>query len=357
MPKEMPKALIAMSGGVDSSAAAYLMQRSGYGCIGAMMKLYAGEEGEAPGKTCCSLADAQDARSVCARLGMPFYVFNYTAEFEAKVIEKFCGEYLAGRTPNPCIDCNRYLKFELLLQRARLLGCAALATGHYARVEQSGGSFLLRKAADITKDQSYVLYMLTQEQLAQLCFPLGSMTKAQVRELAAELGFWNAEKPDSQDICFVQDGDYGGFVERRLGLCNTAGSFVDSAGKPLGTHKGHYRYTVGQRKGLGLAFDSPRYVLAKNPADNTVTLGKREELLKRECRVGEINLIALNSIERPMRVMARTRYRQREQPATLTQLAPDSLLLSFDEPQVVAPGQAAVIYDGEYVLGGGVIQA
>lgn len=358
MPEEKPKALIAMSGGVDSSAAAYLMQQAGCDCAGAMMKLYAGEDGEnaPPGRTCCSLADAQDARSVAARLGMPFYVFNYTADFEREVIKRFCGEYLSGRTPNPCIDCNRFMKFNLLLRRARLMGCSFLASGHYARVEQSGGRYLLRKAIDSGKDQSYVLYMLTQEQLAALRFPLGGMTKHEVRELAASLGFWNAEKPDSQDICFVPDGDYGAFLERRNALGNSAGDFVDSSGNALGRHKGHFYYTVGQRKGLGLAFDSPRYVLSKNPAANTVTLGKREELLRRECTLTDINLIAADSIEQPLRVSVRTRYRQKEVPGTVVQTAPDTLHIVFDEPQTaIAPGQAAVIYDGDYVVGGGTI--
>ncbi|MDR1409542.1 MAG: tRNA 2-thiouridine(34) synthase MnmA [Oscillospiraceae bacterium] len=352
----MPKALIAMSGGVDSSVAAYLMQQAGCECVGAMMKLYRGGTDEVPGRTCCSLADAQDARSVATRLGMPFYVFNYTADFESKVIERFCGEYLAGRTPNPCIDCNRFMKFELLLLRARLMGCNLLASGHYAQVEQSGsGRHLLRKALDSGKDQSYVLYMLTQEQLEAVRFPLGGMTKQQVRELAADLGFWNAEKPDSQDICFVPDGDYGTFLERRLALSDSVGHFVDSSGAALGGHRGHYRYTVGQRKGLGLAFDSPRYVLSKNPAANTVTLGKRDELLRCECVLEDINLIALDSIEQPMRISVRTRYRQKEQPGTVTQTAPGTLMIILDEPQVIAPGQAAVIYDGEYVVGGGTI--
>ncbi|MDR0882987.1 MAG: tRNA 2-thiouridine(34) synthase MnmA [Oscillospiraceae bacterium] len=362
----MPQALIAMSGGVDSSAAAYLMQQAGYDCLGAMMKLWDGahapdaenESRYKPTRTCCSLEDAQDARSVATRLGMPFYVFNYTEAFNAQVIEKFCAAYLAGLTPNPCLDCNKYMKFDLLLQRGNLLGCSALATGHYARVERGGSRTLLRKAVDAHKDQSYVLYMLTQAQLAQTHFPLGDMTKAAVRDLAKELGFWNAKKPDSQDICFVPDGDYGTMLERR-GVHETHkhGDFIDADGNILGQHNGQYRYTIGQRKGLGLAFDAPRYVLAKDPAQNTVTLGRHEELARRDCTLRDINLIATAQLDAPLRVRARTRYHQAEFAATVEQTDADTLRLHFDAPQyAIAPGQAAVLYDGDYVVGGGTIQ-
>ena len=352
-----PKALIAMSGGVDSSAAAYFMQQAGYDCAGAIMKLYEHHDSAAVGK-CGSADDMQDAHNIASRLGMPFHVLDFTAEFKREIIAKFCDEYMAGRTPNPCIDCNRLMKFGLFLQRARLMDCGVIATGHYARIEQSNtGRWLLRKAADSTKDQSYVLYTLKQEQLAQVKLPLGEMTKQQVRNLAAQLDFLNAEKPDSQDICFVPDGDYGSFLEHRLLLSDYAGDFVDAFGTVLGRHRGHYRYTVGQRKGLGLAFDSPRYVIAKDSTANTVTLGKCEELLRGICNLADINLIAVDKIEQSLQVKIRTRYHQKEVPCTVTQTGQDTLRIEFSEPQAaIAPGQAAVIYDGDYVVGGGTIQ-
>jgi len=354
------KALIAMSGGVDSSVCAYLMKRAGYDCAGAMMNLYHPGAFAPPlqGRgTEAGDPSLRDALAVASQLGMPFHIFDCAGDFECLVIGKFCDEYLDGHTPNPCIDCNRFMKFGLLLRQAELMGCTALATGHYARVEQAGGRWLLRKALDGAKDQSYVLYTLTQKQLARVRFPLGDMTKQRVRGLAAALGLANAEKPESQDICFVPDGDYGAFLEARLSLCDSAGDFVDSRGAILGRHKGHYRYTVGQRKGLGLAFDSPRYVLSKNPAANTVTLGRREELLRRACELAEINLIAVDSIKQPLKAAVRTRYRQKEVPCTVEQTGQDTMRIDFEEPQAaIAPGQAAVIYDGEFVIGGGTIQ-
>jgi tRNA-specific 2-thiouridylase len=358
------KAVIAMSGGVDSSVAAALMLRQGYDCIGVTLKLYAGEEsfsgGGRPVRGCCSLADVNDARQAAYRLGLPHYALNFTEAFRGEVIRRFVEAYEGGRTPNPCIDCNRYIKFERLLYRARELDYDVLATGHYARVEEDRGSgrFLLRKALDEKKDQSYVLYCLTQEQLRRTRLPLGAMTKAQVREIAAELGFANAGKPDSQDICFVPDGDYGGFMERWTGKSYPPGDITDTAGRLLGKHRGIVRYTIGQRRGLGVAANRRIYVRAKDLGTNTVILGPEAELYSKTLIAGDINLIALPRLDRPLRVRVKTRYLQPEQWATAEQTGEDCIRVEFDEAQrAITAGQAAVMYDGDLALGGGTIIA
>ena len=351
----MPRALIAMSGGVDSSVAALLMVRAGYDCAGVTMKLYAGET--AGEKSCCTADDAADARSVAARLGMPFYVFNMQRDFDRDVVGRFVRAYESGLTPNPCIECNRYLKFTRLWDKAAALGCECLATGHYARVEQgSGGRWLLKKALHGEKDQSYVLYMLSQTELARTRFPLGGMTKEEVRSLAEENGLLNARKHDSQDICFVPDGDYAAFIRRYTGRDYPAGDFVDGAGNVLGRHGGIIGYTVGQRRGLGVAAGKPLYVRRKDAASNTVVLGENRELFSRRLTARSVNLIAAPRLDGPVRCRARVRYNMAEQPATVVQLDEDELEVTFDEPQrAVAPGQAVVLYDGELVLGGGTI--
>lgn len=268
-----------MSGGVDSSVAAYLLQKQGYECIGCTMKLYHNEDtGISKAHTCCSLDDVEDAKSVAYRLGIPHYVFNFSDDFKEKIINKFVTCYENGRTPNPCIDCNRYMKFDKLFERAKLLGCDYIATGHYARIECENGVYTLKKAIDITKDQSYLLYDMGQEQLAHTLFPLGRLTKAEVRQIAEENGFINADKPDSQDICFVPDGNYAKVVELHLGKKSAAGNFVDTSGNVLGQHKGIIHYTVGQRKGLGISASQPLYVIKICYGTNTVVLGKIEEL-------------------------------------------------------------------------------
>ncbi len=351
------KALIAMSGGVDSSVAALLMQREGCACMGVTMKLHSGQVGEESGKSCCTADDAEDARSVACRLGIPFYVFNYTEAFDRQVIGRFVAAYEAGDTPNPCIDCNRYLKFSLLLERARTLGCEYLATGHYARTERRpDGRWLLKKAASGEKDQSYVLYTLTQDELAHVRFPLGAMTKAQVRAMAEENGLLNARKRDSQDICFVPDGDYAAFIRRYTGRDYPAGDFVDGAGNVLGRHKGQIAYTIGQRRGLGVSGGRKLYVCRKCKENNTVVLGDNERLFSRRLLARDINLIPFDALPGPIRCRARVRYKQTEQPATVTQTGPDELEVVFDEPQrAITTGQAVVLYDGDMVLGGGTI--
>ncbi len=276
----MKKALIAMSGGVDSSLAAKIMVERGYECIGCTMKLFQNEDaGVERSRTCCSLDDVEDARSVAYKLGMPFYVFNFTDAFRDEVIHKFVESYENGITPNPCIDCNRYMKFGKLLDRARVLGCDCIVTGHYARIEETDNGFVLKKALDETKDQSYVLYSMTQEQLSHTVFPLGGMRKSEVRDIAGSSGFVNANKPDSQDICFVPDGDYARVVEMHAGRSFAEGNFVDREGNILGRHKGIIRYTVGQRRGLGISAAEPLYVCEIRPECAEVVHGVSRELI------------------------------------------------------------------------------
>ena len=344
-----------MSGGVDSSVAALLMQRAGFDCVGVTMKLYEGET--AREKTCCTADDAADARSVAYRLGMPFYVFNLKEDFDRQVIRRFVQTYEAGDTPNPCIDCNRYLKFSRLWERSMALGCERIATGHYARIEQrSDGRWLLKKAVNEEKDQSYVLYMLTQQELGRTCFPLGGMTKTQVRALAEENGLLNAHKQDSQDICFVPDGDYAAFIRAYTGRDYPPGDFVDGQGRILGRHRGMIGYTVGQRRGLGVAADRPLYVVKKRMGDNAIVLGDNRELFSRRLVARGINLIPFDRLDGPLRCKARVRYKQTEQPAVVTQTGEDELEIVFDEPQrAITTGQAVVLYDGDLVIGGGTI--
>ena len=351
------KAVIAMSGGVDSSVAAYLMKQRGFDCIGVTMKLFANEDiGISREHSCCSLDDVEDARSVAYSLDMPYYVFNFSDRFETDVIDRFVHAYENGITPNPCIDCNRYLKFDKLYMRAKELDRDYVVTGHYARVEKDGnGRFLLKKALDDTKDQSYVLYCLTQEQLSHTIFPLGEMRKSQAREIAESQGFINARKADSQDICFVQNGNYADFIEQYTGKNYPDGDFLDKDGNIIGRHKGVIRYTVGQRKGLGISAPEPLYVKAVNPVSNTVTLSYNDGLYSSIVKAGDINLISVPEIKGKMRVKAKVRYRHTEQWATVTQNG-ETLTAVFDEPQrAVTCGQALVLYDGDIVVGGGTI--
>ncbi|MBO5062651.1 MAG: tRNA 2-thiouridine(34) synthase MnmA [Prevotella sp.] len=351
------KALIAMSGGVDSSVAAYLIKNQGYDCIGCTMKLYDNEDiGISRSRTCCSLDDVEDARSVAYKIGMPYYVFNFSDGFREKVIEKFVRSYESGATPNPCIDCNRYMKFDKLYERAKMLGCEYIVTGHYARIEYDGERYLLKKALDETKDQSYVLYSLTQEQLEHTLFPLGNMRKTEVRAVAQRNGFFNADKPDSQDICFVPNGKYAEFLEHYTGKAYPEGNFLSLDGAVLGKHKGIVRYTVGQHKGLGIPSEEPLYVKEINTKENTVTLCKEQELYSKEVIVRDVNWIAGEAPKGEIRCKAKVRYRQKEQWATVMLIGETTVKIVFDEPQrAVTPGQAAVLYNGDIVLGGGTI--
>lgn len=347
------KALIGMSGGVDSSVAAYLTKQEGFQCIGATMKLYAGEEEG----TCCSLSDVEDARSVAFRMGIPFYVFNFSRDFEEQVMDHFVRSYQCGLTPNPCIECNRHLKFERFLHRALELGCEYVVTGHYARIARlPNGRYCLQKAVDAGKDQTYFLHTLTQEQLAHTRFPLGALTKAQTRAIAAEQGFVNARKRDSQDICFVPDGDYMAFLERYTGEKAVPGDFLDESGRVVGQHRGAAGYTLGQRKGLGLAMGAPVYVCGKDMAANTVTVGPNESLFRRTLIANDWNWMTVEALTEPMRVRAKARSRMTEQPATVYPMENGRARVEFDEPQrAITPGQAIVLYDGDLVVGGGTI--
>lgn len=354
-----PRALVAMSGGVDSSVAAYLMQRQGCDCTGVTMRLTQNEMvGLGHFHTCCSQQDIEDAAEVAFALDIPYQVLDFTADFRRAVIDKFVRVYEAGGTPNPCIDCNKYLKFDRLDAYARRHGMDCIVTGHYARVEYDAGRgrWLLKKGLDEAKDQSYVLYNLTQAQLARIRLPLGALHKSEVRALAERRGLCNAHKHDSQDICFVPDGDYAAFIEGYTGRPCPPGDFLDREGRVVGRHRGAVRYTLGQRKGLGLALGAPVYVCAKDMAANTVTVGPEEALLSRTVWAEEVNWIAVPTLDGSLRVTARTRYRQPEQAATVFPAGPDRIRLEFDAPQrAVTPGQAVVLYQGELVVGGGVI--
>lgn len=346
------KALIALSGGVDSSVAAHLILQQGFSCIGATMKLRPSEAG------CGSEKDIEDARSVAERLGIPFHVFDFQGEFRSMVIDRFVHSYEAGLTPNPCITCNRYLKFDRLLACALQLDCNYIVTGHYAQVVRSAknGRYLLKKAADSAKDQSYFLYSLTQYQLAHTLLPLGGYTKEHIREVAQELGLINAKKHDSQDICFIPDGNYKAFLETYTGKSYPKGNFLDTSGNVVGTHCGAVGYTLGQRKGLGLAMGTPVYVCRKDMQANTVTVGSNDTLFHKALRAGDWNWFPFPALDAPIRVSAKVRSRQIEQPATAYPEDNGTVRIVFDAAQrAITPGQAVVLYDGDLVVGGGTI--
>ncbi len=358
----MKKVMAGMSGGVDSSVAAMLLRDEGYEVMGVTLKLFSDEDiiqAQKEEKTCCSLSDVEDARRVAYRLGFDHVVFNFKDIFREKVMRDFAESYIAGRTPNPCIQCNRYVKFGKMLARAEELGYDLIATGHYAKIEYDSvsGRYLLKRSADRSKDQTYVLYSMTQYQLAHTLFPLGNMNKTQVRELAERAGLVNAGKPDSQDICFVPDGKYAGFICKFSGISPESGDFISVDGKKLGTHNGIINYTVGQRKGLGISTGKPMYVVSKDPESNTVVLGDEKDLYTDSLIAEDFNLISVGRLEKPMRVTAKTRYSQAEQPAVVSYIGGGEYLVKFDAPQrAVTNGQAVVLYDGDTVVGGGTIK-
>ncbi len=356
---EKKKVLVGMSGGVDSSVAAAVLMED-YDVTGTTLKLFANEDiGLDSRKTCCSLDDVEDARYVAHRLGFEHYVFQFGDRFRECVIDRFTCAYINGRTPNPCIDCNRFIKFDAMLRRAEELGFDYIATGHYVRrrFDEKTGRYQLLKGADPSKDQSYVLYGMTQKQLEKTLFPLGEYTKEQVRRIAEERGLINAKKPDSQDICFVPDGDYAAFIERFTGKIFPEGQFVDMEGNVLGSHGGIIRYTVGQRKGLGIALGKPAYVISKNVSDNTVTLGNNEDLFSDTAVASDVNWVSVECPDTPVRVEAKVRYNMKAQPATLFPLEDGRIKAVFDVPQrAITPGQALVCYSGELLLCGGEIE-
>lgn len=353
------RALIAMSGGVDSSVAAYLMLAKGFQCAGATMRQFRNSDVHWAGaSSCCSWRDMEDAAKIAYRLGIPHTVLDFTEEFRREVMDKFAQIYEKGETPNPCLDCNRCMRAGHLLEYARKMGFDVVATGHYARIvyDDTLGRYLLKRGLDKSKDQSYVHYAMTQKQLAHTRFPLGELRKDDVRKLAGRLGFSNARKRDSQDICFVPDGDYAAFLEQRTGKTYPPGDFLDLDGNVVGRHRGVVRYTIGQRRGLGLPMGERVYVCAKDLVKNTVTIGPESALYSSGLIAGDVNWIAFDALAAPLRVTVQTRYRQQDRPAAVTPQADGTVQVDFYQPQrAVTPGQAAVFYDGDTVLGGGTI--
>lgn len=341
----MKRALIAMSGGVDSSVCAKLVKDMNVECVGATMNLFPQTN-----------ESIDDAKAVADKLNIPFYVFYFENEFENNVIKKFVKTYESGGTPNPCIDCNKNLKFGKLYESAKGLSCDYIVTGHYAIIEEKSSRFCLKKAVDLKKDQSYVLYSLTQEQLSHTHFPLGNLSKEDVRKIAKDNIFLNAQKKESQDICFIPDGDYASFIEQYTKKTYPAGDFVDREGNILGKHNGIIRYTTGQRRGLGLALPCPMYVCDKDLKKNTVILSKNDELFSQTVNVNEFNWVSVENPNLPFKAKAKIRYNMKEAPCTVTPVSDDSVEIFFDEPQrAVTKGQSAVVYDGDYVVGGGTI--
>ncbi len=352
-----PKILVAMSGGVDSAVAAHIIHQNSYDVVAATMKigqLYSQDECE---NCCCSDQNIADAKAMAAAFGIEHYTVDLTDEFRQHVTDNFIQTYLNGETPNPCIECNRHIKFGKLLDFALEIGAQKIATGHYANICEQNGRYLLCRATDATKDQTYMLWQLTQHQLSHAIFPLSRLSKEAVREIAAKLGIVAATKKDSQDICFVPNGEYADFIISATSAHLQEGNFIDTDGNILGMHRGIIHYTPGQRKGLGIAFGQPMYVKSKSATDNSVTLCQHEELFSTRIAVHKINLISCDSIPGAMRVTAKIRYSQKEEKATVFQISAHEMVLEFDNPQRAAsPGQSVVLYDGDVVVGGGIIK-
>ena len=353
------KVVVGMSGGVDSSVAAYLLKQQGYDVVGVTMQIWQGESHEEIEKKggCCGLSAVDDARRVAAMLDIPYYVMNFKSEFKRDVIDYFVREYLAGRTPNPCIACNRYVKWESLLTRSIQIGADYIATGHYARIcELPNGRYAIRNSVTAKKDQTYALYNLTQEQLKRTLMPIGDYTKEQVRKIAEDIGLMVAGKPDSMEICFVPDNDYASFIEKETGVTSVPGDFVDVDGNVIGKHKGVIHYTVGQRKGLGIALGKPAFVVAIRPEQNQVVIGEDRDVYTERLYANNLNFMSVDNITEPVHVKAKIRYSHEGAYCTVRKIDSDTIECIFDQPvRAVTPGQAVVLYDGEYVLGGGTI--
>ena len=354
------KVVVGMSGGVDSSVAAYLLKEQGYDVIGVTMQIWEDEEQQRTEENggCCGLSAVDDARRVADRLEIPYYVMNFKQEFQEKVVDYFVEEYLAGRTPNPCIACNRYVKWESLLKRSMEIGADYIATGHYARITKlPNGRFAIRNSVTARKDQTYALYNLTQFQLAHTLMPIGEYEKDQVRRIAQEAGLPVAAKPDSQDICFVPDGDYAAFLKKKAGeRMPGEGDFVTRDGTVLGKHKGITHYTIGQRKGLGLSMGEPVFVSELRPKTNQVVVGEEPQVFKKELLCDHLNFMGMGDLEEPRRVWAKVRYAHKGQWCRIERQGRDLIRAEFEEPvRAITPGQAVVFYEGEYVLGGGII--
>lgn len=353
------KVVVGMSGGVDSSVAAYLLKEQGYDVVGVTMQIWQDESSDIVEDHggCCGLSAVDDARRVASMLDIPYYVMNFKNEFKRDVIDYFVKEYKEGRTPNPCIACNRYVKWESLLTRSLSIGADYIATGHYARITQlPNGRYAIRNSVTAKKDQTYALYNLTQEQLSRTLMPIGDYTKDEVRAIAERIGFTVAHKPDSMEICFVPDNDYAGFIERETGYESVPGDFVDTKGNVIGKHKGVIHYTVGQRKGLGIALGRPAFVVAIKPETNQVVIGDNSDVFSNKLYANHINLMAVSDVTEPVHLKAKIRYSHEGAMCTVRKIADDTIECTFDEPvRAITPGQAVVLYDGDYVYGGGTI--